>query len=147
MVTFLFYFLDYFDLKRDERKLIKTYQVMTQYLVYSINHLKKKNNIINNLAQQQSQYNETAESIIDRQKKKIKELEKLNSDSTNNCMNMEFLIKHLKLEPLIMKLGIKSFMNNENIDAPINEREYENMKKEIKSNEKQNIEEDDVDII
>ena len=59
--------LDYFEFKRDELKLIKTYQVLTQYFLYSINHLKKKNMIIKDLANQQIQYNEAAADIINRQ--------------------------------------------------------------------------------
>lgn len=62
-----YFTIEYFDFKRDERKLIKTYQVLSQYLMFSINHLQKKNNIINDLSQQQMKYNEVAEGIINKQ--------------------------------------------------------------------------------
>ena len=61
--------IEYFDFKKEESKLTKTYQVLIQYLLYSVNHLKKKNNLIKDLARQQIKYNETAEEIVHKQVK------------------------------------------------------------------------------
>jgi hypothetical protein len=58
---------EYFDLKKSEMKLVKSYQVLTQYLLYSIRHLNKKNAIISDLAEQQYKYNEVADDIIKKQ--------------------------------------------------------------------------------
>jgi hypothetical protein len=62
-----FKILDFFEFKRDENKLIKTYQMLSQYLMFSINHLKKKNQILTDLSGQQLRYNEAAEEIIRKQ--------------------------------------------------------------------------------
>ena len=33
---------DYFDFKKEELKIIKNYQVLTQYMIYSVNQLTRK---------------------------------------------------------------------------------------------------------
>ena len=137
--------LEYFDFTKEEGKLIKTYQVLTQYLLYSINHLKKKNTLITDLSNQQRKYNEAAADILDKQKKKIRELEQANNDYTNNCMSMEFLIKHLNLEHLVMKLGVKSFVNNNKDGIPLNEKEYEKIQEEVKHFKNREVNDDKVD--
>ncbi len=59
--------LDYFELKNKEKKALKTYQFLTQYLIYSINHLKRKEDIVNSLYSKQKEYNESADKIIIKQ--------------------------------------------------------------------------------
>jgi hypothetical protein len=59
--------LEYFDMKKTEMKLVKSYQILTQYLMYSIRHLNKKNAIITDLVDQQHKYNEVADDIIKKQ--------------------------------------------------------------------------------
>ena len=54
-------------MKKNELKLIKSYQILTQYLLFSIKHLNKKNAIITDLAEQQYKYNEVADDIINQQ--------------------------------------------------------------------------------
>jgi hypothetical protein len=61
---------DYFDLNRDELKLIKSYQILTQYMIYSINNLTRKNKLLNELSNQQLNYNEEAEKMLIKQQKK-----------------------------------------------------------------------------
>jgi hypothetical protein len=58
---------EYFNMKKSEMKLVKSYQVLTQYLLYSIRHLNKKNAIVSDLAEQQYKYNEVADDIIKKQ--------------------------------------------------------------------------------
>lgn len=81
--------------------------MVTQYLQYSIAHLNKKRRVLSDLANQQVQFNTAAEELIKKQKQKIKEQEKQCNELTNNCMSMEYLIKHLKLEDMVLKLGIQ----------------------------------------
>ena len=54
-------------MKKNELKLIKSYQILTQYLLYSIKHLNKNNAIISDLTEQQYKYNEVADDIINQQ--------------------------------------------------------------------------------
>jgi hypothetical protein len=54
-------------MKKAEIKLVKSYQILTQYLLYSIKHLNKKNAIITDLSEQQYKYNEVANDIVNRQ--------------------------------------------------------------------------------
>jgi len=56
-------------LKNNESKGLKTYQLLTQYMIFSINHLKKRQEIVNDLYIKQKVYNETADDIIDKQVK------------------------------------------------------------------------------
>ena len=106
--------------------------------MYSINHLKKKNDIITDLTMQQRKYNEAADDILKKQKRKIKELETSNNDYANNCNSMEFLIKHMGLEHLIMKLANKNSSGNliEKDSDVVNERENEKVKEEGMKDEK-----------
>lgn len=128
---------EYFDFKKDERKLVKTYQILTQYLLYSINHLKKKNHLVTDLAQQQKRYNDCADQILHKQKMKLKELELVNNDLTNNCISMEHIMKHLKLDDVVMKLGIGNTNNfgksqqSHHSNNPMRESEYEKIKNEV----------------
>ncbi len=63
---------DYFDLNRDELKLIKSYQILTQYMIFSINNLTRKNKLLNELSNQQLNYNEEAEKMLMKQQQKKK---------------------------------------------------------------------------
>lgn len=67
MVNLFNYFVEYFEFRKDESKLIKTYQLLTQYMSFSINHLNKKNTLVRDLAQQQLNYNEAADVILRKQ--------------------------------------------------------------------------------
>jgi hypothetical protein len=52
----------------------------------------------------------------------LKELEQSNEDLTGNCVNMEYLMQHLKLDNVVKKIGIKTYLNDE---TPFDEGEYE----------------------
>ena len=120
---------DYFDLNRDELKLIKAYQILMQYMIYSINNLTRKNKLLNELSNQQLNYNEEAEKMLMKQQKKIKEQEETLSQLTNNCINMEFLIKKLHLEEKVNELGVDM-----NANPVLNSQELENLRNQMNEN-------------
>ena len=120
---------DYFDLNRDELKLIKAYQILMQYMIYSINNLTRKNKLLNELSNQQLNYNEEAEKMLMKQQKKIKEQEETLSQLTNNCINMEFLIKKLHLEDKVNELGVDM-----NANPVLNSQELENLRNQMNEN-------------
>jgi hypothetical protein len=120
---------DYFDLNRDELKLIKSYQILTQYMIFSINNLTRKNKLLNELSNQQLNYNEEAEKMLMKQQKKIKEQEETLSQLTNNCINMEFLIKKLHLEEKVNELGVDM-----NANPVLNSQELENLRNQMNEN-------------
>ena len=120
---------DYFDLNRDELKLIKAYQILMQYMIYSINNLTRKNKLLNELSNQQLNYNEEAEKMLMKQQKKIKEQEETLSQLTNNCINMEFLIKKLHLEDKVNELGVDM-----NANPVLNSEELENLRNQMNEN-------------
>ena len=123
---------DYFDLNRDELKLIKAYQILTQYMIYSINNLTRKNKLLNELSGQQLNYNEEAEKMLIKQQKKIKEQEETLSQLTNNCINMEFLIKKLHLEDKVNELGVDM-----NANPVLSSQELDNLRNHmVKGNNK-----------
>ena len=103
---------DYFDLKKDELKLIKAYQILIQYMVNSIDYLENKNQTLSNFIDKQIDYNEDAEKVIEKQNKKIRNQENEISKINENCKNMEFLIKKLGLEERIRELGLRPLNNN-----------------------------------
>ena len=117
---------DYFDLNRDELKLIKSYQILTQYMIYSINNLTRKNKLLNELSNQQLNYNEEAEKMLMKQQKKIKEQEETLSQLTNNCINMEFLIKKLHLEDKVNELGVDM-----NANPVLSSQELDNLRNQM----------------
>ena len=117
---------DYFDLNRDELKLIKAYQILMQYMIYSINNLTRKNKLLNELSNQQLNYNEEAEKMLIKQQKKIKEQEETLSQLTNNCINMEFLIKKLHLEDKVNELGVDM-----NANPVLNSQELDNLRNQM----------------
>ena len=107
---------DYFEFNKDELKLVKTYQMMIQYMLYSIEHLENKNQKLSEFIDKQLDYNEAAEQVIEKQNKKIRNQNEEIDKITGNCENMEFLIRKLELEEKIKELGIKPLSNNnENI--------------------------------
>ena len=122
-------------MKKSEMKLVKSYQMLSQYLIYSIKHLNKKNAIITDLAEQQYRYNEVADDIIKRQKVKIRQLEEENNDLDNNLISMEFLVKHLGLDKMIAKLGLNTDFMKDNDHVPMNEKEISKIKEELKSSD------------
>ena len=110
---------DYFEFQKDELKLIKTYQMMMQYMMNSINQLEEKNQKLNEFIDKQIDYNEAAEQVIEKQYKKIRNQKEEIDTITGNCENMEFLIRKLGLEQKIKELGIKpsnNYMNDEEFD-------------------------------
>ena len=110
---------DYFDFTRDELKLIKSYQILTQYMIYSVNHLTRKNQTLNDLSNKQLKYNQEAEKVIKRQQKKIQSQEQILGQLTDNCINLEFLIKKLNLEDKVTELGVQpdnKLLNSEECD-------------------------------
>ena len=97
---------DYFDFTKDELKLIKNYQVLTQYMIYSVNQLTRKSEILNNLTNVQIQYNQKSEQSIKNKQNKIKEQEEAINELNNDCANLEYLIKQLHLEDKAKEEGI-----------------------------------------
>ena len=97
---------DYFDFTKDELKLIKNYQVLTQYMIYSVNQLTRKSETLNNLTSAQIQYNQKSEQSIKNKQNKIKEQEEAINELNNDCANLEYLIKQLHLEDKAKEEGI-----------------------------------------
>ena len=96
----------YFDLSKSESRLIKCFQILLQYLIHSVNYQTKKNQILNELSVRQLSFNQSAEQLLERQRKKIKDQEEAIESLTNNCLNLEFLIKQLNLEDRVAELGL-----------------------------------------
>ena len=97
---------DYFDFTKDELKLIKNYQVLTQYMIYSINQLSRKSEKLNELTKMQIQVNQKAEQTIKNKQNIIKEQEEEINELNNDCANLEFLVKQLNLEDKAKQEGI-----------------------------------------
>ena len=121
---------DYFEFQKDELKLIKTYQMMMQYMMNSINQLEEKNQKLNEFIDKQIDYNEAAEQVIEKQNKKIRNQKDEINTITGNCENMEFLIRKLGLEQKIKDLGIKPSNNY------MNEEEFEQFREKMISQNK-----------
>ena len=121
---------DYFEFQKDELKLIKTYQMMMQYMMNSINQLEEKNQKLNEFIEKQLDYNEAAEQVIEKQNKKIRNQKEEIDTITGNCENMEFLIRKLGLEQKIKELGIKPSNNY------MNEEEFEQFREKMISQNK-----------
>jgi hypothetical protein len=124
---------DYFEFQKDELKLIKTYQMMMQYMMNSINQLEEKNQKLNEFIEKQLDYNEAAEQVIEKQNKKIRNQKEEIDTITGNCENMEFLIRKLGLEQKIKELGIKPSNNY------MNEEEFEQFREKM-INQNKNLE-------
>ena len=97
---------EYFDFTKDELKLIKNYQVLTQYMIYSINQLTRKSQALEDLTNTQLQYNQKSEQIVRNNQNKIREQEEEINELSNDCANLEFLIKQLHLEDKAREEGI-----------------------------------------
>ena len=97
----------YFDLSDNEKKLIKDYQILVQYMLYSINGLTRKNQLLNDLSNQKNTEQFNLENEIDRQQQKINSQQETLSQLTNNLLNLEFLIKELKLVEEAKNNGIE----------------------------------------
>ena len=97
---------EYFDFTKDELKLIKNYQVLTQYMIYSINQLTRKSQALEDLTNTQLQYNQKSEQIVRNNQNKFREQEEEINELSNDCANLEFLIKQLHLEDKARKEGI-----------------------------------------
>ena len=113
---------DYFEFNKDEMKLVKTYQMMMQYMMNSIEHLENKNQKISEFIDKQLDYNEAAEQVLEKQNKKIRNQKEEIDKITGNCENMEFLIRKLGLEDKIKELGIKP------LNSDLNEEELNKLR-------------------
>ena len=89
---------DYFDFTKDELKLIKNYQVLTQYMIYSINQLTRKSEQLKELTDNQIKINQKSEQNIKNKKEKIEEQNNMINELNNECANLELLIKQCHLE-------------------------------------------------
>ena len=98
---------DYFDFTKDELKIIKNYQVLTQYMIYSINQLKRKSETLKNISDDQIQYNQKSEQSIKNKQNKISEQEQIINELNNDCANLEYIIKQLNLEDKAREEGIE----------------------------------------
>ena len=98
---------DYFDFTKDELKLIKNYQVLTQYMIYSVNQLTRKGEKLKELNDAQIQYNQKSEQAIKNKQYKISEQEEAINELTNDCANLEYLIRQLHLEDKAKEEGIE----------------------------------------
>ena len=116
---------DYFEFQKDELKLIKTYQMMIQYMIHSISQLEDKNQKISEFIDKQLDYNDAAEKVIAKQNKKIRNQKEEIDKITGNCENMEFLIKKLGLEEKVLELGLKPS------DKYMNEEEFEKFRNKM----------------
>ena len=128
---------DYFDFNKDELKLIKSYQILMQYMIYSVNQLTRKNQLLNDLANKQVSYNEEAENFLKKQQKKIKDQEQVLGELTNNCINMEYLIKQLHLEENVNGLGLNGIKKE---DELIDEDECDKLRNDMKNPEPKTLE-------
>ena len=97
---------EYFDFTKDDLKLIKNYQVLTQYMLFSVNQLTQKGEKLRDLTDNQIQYNKNSEQAIKAKQNKVREQEEIINELTNDCANLEFLIKQLHLEDKVKEQGI-----------------------------------------
>ena len=97
---------EYFDFSKEELQLIKNYQVLTQYMIYSVNQLSRKSEKLNDLTNIQIQCNKKSENSIKNKQNKIREQEDIINELNNDCANLEFLIKQLHLEDKAKEEGI-----------------------------------------
>ena len=102
---------EYFDFTNNEKKLIEDYQILIQYMLYNINSLARKNQKLNEISNKTMGDHMDMENQIRKQKEKIRSQEEVIDQLTNNCLNMEFLIKELGLQDKVDELKDKE--NNE----------------------------------
>ena len=89
---------DYFDFNKDELKIIKNYQVLTQYMIYSINQLTRKSEQLKELTDNQIKVNQKSEQNLKNKKDKIEEQNMTINELNNECANLELLIKQYHLD-------------------------------------------------
>jgi hypothetical protein len=58
---------DYVNWYDVERKILKSFQLLSQYMIYSLNHLNHKNTILQQNANDQLSYNQRADEILKKQ--------------------------------------------------------------------------------
>lgn len=119
-----------FNMDNDEKKLIKSYQFLFQYFKYSITSLQQQCQLVENLSNQQSQYNMKADELIHRQTSKITALDCRNKDLNDNMLGMEFLIKSLNIDTDISDINTKARIN----DIKVKDDDEKNNIQEYKSN-------------
>lgn len=102
---------EFFDFTQNEKKLIEDYQILIQYMLYNINSLARKNQKLNEISNKTMGDHIDMENQIRKQKEKIRSQEEVIDQLTNNCLNMEFLIKELGLQDKVDELKDKE--NNE----------------------------------
>ena len=113
-----------FDFESDEHKLIRQYQILMQYLLFSVNNLTRKHQTLQDIATQQINYNKDVENVIKKQRKKLKEQDEIIEELTANCENMEYLVKQLHLEDKVKKLGLN--IPNETLNEKQQQGNYDN---------------------
>ena len=96
----------YFDFNESDLKIIKNYQVLTQYLKFSINQLEKKSIGLKNLTEEQIKYNQQNEQEIKIKKEKILEQQNTINELQKEYINLEYLIKNLNLQEKAKEEGI-----------------------------------------
>ena len=106
-------------------------------MIYSVNQLTRKNQLLNDLANKQVSYNEEAENFLKKQQKKIKDQEQVLGELTNNCINMEYLIKQLHLEENVNGLGLNGIKKE---DELLNEGECDKLRNDMKNPEPKTLE-------
>ena len=97
---------DYFDFNKDELKLLKNYQVLTQYMIYSINQLTRKSEQLKELTDNQIKANQKSEQNLKNKKEKIEEQNNTINALNNECANLEMIIKQYHLEDAAKEAGI-----------------------------------------
>ena len=97
---------DYFDFNKDELKIIKNYQVLTQYMIYSINQLTRKSEQLKELTDNQIKVNQKSEQNLKNKKDKIEEQNMAINELNNECANLELLIKQYHLEDKAKENGL-----------------------------------------
>ena len=120
---------DYFEFQKNELKLIKTYQILMQYMMNSINQLEEKNQKLSEFIHTQLDYNEAGEAVLEKQNRKIKNQEEDINKIVDNCVNMEFLVKKLGLEDRIKELGLEPISKNN-----MSDKDFENFAKKVNNN-------------
>lgn len=100
-----------YKLSKEQLKLIKTYQLLIQYSQYCTQQMLQKKKIVADLSNQQYEYFSKADEVLKKQKDRIKMFEQRNHDAANNLLNLEFLIKKLKIDKQLLKVNKKSKVN------------------------------------
>ena len=97
---------DYFDFNKDELKLLKNYQVLTQYMIYSINQLTRKSEQLKELTDNQIKANQKSEQNLKNKKEKIEEQNITINALNNEIANLETIIKQYHLDDAAKEAGL-----------------------------------------